>query len=111
MGYMPTMDQHIHMSFCPNSPPSDVVVLDETYATVSQYRLSQQQHRQPQQQQRQIDNSAAHSPENRRHDMQHDRFTAPPRQVSSDFIPAPHYAPPPSATQMEPPSSPMGRRS
>merc|ERR1719453_1096596 len=39
--YMPTMDQHIQMTFCPNSPPTDVVFLDARYATVAQHRLNQ----------------------------------------------------------------------
>lgn len=90
--YMPSMDQHIHMSFCPNSPPSEVVVLDERYATVSQHRLSQQpQSQQPQRQEQQPQ-------------------SAFPRQASSDFVPAPQYVPPSSTAHMEPPSSPMGRR-
>jgi len=40
--YMPTMDQYIQLSFCPNSAPSEVVVFNERYATVARYRLSQQ---------------------------------------------------------------------
>eukprot|EP00448_Togula_jolla_P036717 CAMPEP_0170627260 /NCGR_PEP_ID=MMETSP0224-20130122/31870_1 /TAXON_ID=285029 /ORGANISM="Togula jolla, Strain CCCM 725" /LENGTH=442 /DNA_ID=CAMNT_0010954235 /DNA_START=47 /DNA_END=1376 /DNA_ORIENTATION=+ len=39
--YMPMMDQFIHMSFCPNSAPSEVVVFDDRYATVAQHRLYQ----------------------------------------------------------------------
>jgi hypothetical protein len=124
--YMPTMDQHIHMSFCPYSPPREVVVLDERYATVSQHRLGQKQQQQqqqqqqrpcsPQQQQRPPYYSATHSPENRRHDMQQQRAAqeqrphpAAPRQVSSDFVPAPQYCPPQSATTSREPS-PQGRR-
>lgn len=39
--YMPRMDQHIHLSFCPNSAPTEVVFLDARYATVAQHRLKQ----------------------------------------------------------------------
>ncbi|CAK0801905.1 unnamed protein product, partial [Prorocentrum cordatum] len=39
--YMPDMDQSIRLSFCPNSEPKEVVVLDPRYANVSQHRLSQ----------------------------------------------------------------------
>jgi len=105
--YMPTMDQNFHLSFCPNGPPSEVVVLDDRYATVSQHRLSQQlvssqpqqnerengrRQQQPQSQQQQV-------PENARHEMQRSPSQEPERQpqhvaraASSDFIPSPMHS-------------------
>lgn len=41
--YMPTMDQCIQLTFCPNSAPTEVVFLDERYATVAQHTLNQRQ--------------------------------------------------------------------
>lgn len=43
--YMPTMDQFIQLSFCPNSAPTEVVFLDEKYATVAQHTINQRQQR------------------------------------------------------------------
>lgn len=39
--YMKTMDQYIQLSFCPNSAPSEVVVLDARYANAAQHSLHQ----------------------------------------------------------------------
>lgn len=39
--YMQTMDQHISLSFSPNSAPTEAVFCDERYATLAQYRLHQ----------------------------------------------------------------------
>jgi len=75
--YMPTMDQHIQMTFCPNSPPTDVVFLDARYATVAQHRLNQQAKL----------NERGMSQDGP--SQQHDR---PTREVSTDFIPKPTHA-------------------
>jgi hypothetical protein len=115
--YMPTMDQHIHLSYCPSGPPSEVVVLDERYATVSQHRLSQGQG-QPNDMRASQSKGRSESSENLRHDRQQraaqEQQLAAPRQVSSDFIPMPQYnmpanaqAPPPY--QGQPPLRPQNR--
>eukprot|EP00747_Dinoflagellata_sp_TGD_P031230 gnl/TRDRNA2_/TRDRNA2_135146_c0_seq1.p1 gnl/TRDRNA2_/TRDRNA2_135146_c0~~gnl/TRDRNA2_/TRDRNA2_135146_c0_seq1.p1 ORF type:complete len:577 (+),score=87.13 gnl/TRDRNA2_/TRDRNA2_135146_c0_seq1:62-1792(+) len=39
--YMPSMDQRIQLSFCPNSSPSEVVAFDSRYSTVAMHRATQ----------------------------------------------------------------------
>mmetsp|Transcript_27231 Transcript_27231/g.49985 ORF Transcript_27231/g.49985 Transcript_27231/m.49985 type:complete len:465 (+) Transcript_27231:58-1452(+) len=39
--YMPSMDQHFHLSFSPNAAPSEVVFLDARYASVAEHKMRQ----------------------------------------------------------------------
>lgn len=83
--YMPTMDQNFHLSFCPYGPPSEVVFLDERYATVSQHRLSEKKKQQ----------GAAVTQLSRQQSAPREQHQQPgnlPREASSDFIPAPMYS-------------------
>mmetsp|Transcript_32212 Transcript_32212/g.57752 ORF Transcript_32212/g.57752 Transcript_32212/m.57752 type:complete len:911 (-) Transcript_32212:95-2827(-) len=77
--YMPTMDQTIQLSFCPNSPPSEVVVMDPRYATVAQHRLSQM--------------SELEQRGTSYEGMLQQGGAQPPamREVSTEFVPSPIY--------------------
>lgn len=86
--YMPTMDQHLHLSFCPYSTPSQVVVFDDRYAGVAQYKLSQQA---PSRDGSLLEDGGA--------------MPTPVREVSTDFVPAPLYHPP----EAQPHHAPQGR--
>jgi len=130
--YMPTMDQHFHLSFSPHSAPSQVVVLDEQYATVAQHRLNQLAKRG---QSGEADGLTHHDPGH--HDPGYrdggyrdggyrdggygDGYQDQVRTVSSDFVPAPtatmycgpqhedprQYMPPPGAGHSGPPPQQM----
>eukprot|EP00928_Gymnodinium_smaydae_P013293 TRINITY_DN14862_c0_g1_i1.p1 TRINITY_DN14862_c0_g1~~TRINITY_DN14862_c0_g1_i1.p1 ORF type:complete len:805 (-),score=141.47 TRINITY_DN14862_c0_g1_i1:151-2448(-) len=78
--YMPTMDQHIQLSFCPNSPPSEVVVLDKAYATVAQHVLYKRA--KEERERAQMPPVSADNGNDRR---------MPNREASSDFVPSPAY--------------------
>eukprot|EP00747_Dinoflagellata_sp_TGD_P186323 gnl/TRDRNA2_/TRDRNA2_43299_c0_seq1.p1 gnl/TRDRNA2_/TRDRNA2_43299_c0~~gnl/TRDRNA2_/TRDRNA2_43299_c0_seq1.p1 ORF type:complete len:592 (-),score=93.48 gnl/TRDRNA2_/TRDRNA2_43299_c0_seq1:81-1856(-) len=69
--YMPSMDQHIQLTFCPNSTPSEVVVMDGRYATVALHRLNQQA------------KLAERGMSGER------QYPEAPRGVSTDFVPRP----------------------
>lgn len=75
--YMPMMDQHIQLSFCPNSPPTEVVVFDKAYATVAQHVLYKRAKEQEQ---------GLNAPK-----VGGDMRAAPNREASSDFVPSPQY--------------------
>merc|ERR1719316_2018801 len=78
--YMPTMDQCIQLTFCPNSAPTEVVFLDERYATVAQHTLNQ---RQRMQRDREASKDEYGSP------SRHPEPAHPPD--ASNFVPQPAY--------------------
>lgn len=84
--YMTTMDQHIVLSFCPNSAPGQVVVFDEAYAAAAQYALSQQ---------------AATSGRQESVLSNDGHIAQAVREVSTDFVPSPSYHPPESSGQQQ----------
>lgn len=84
--YMPTMDQHIQLSFCPNSSPNEVVVFDERYATVAQHRLSQ---RAEQQWQEPASPSDGRQQEHHHHQNGSGGYGA--RDGGNDVVPTPGY--------------------
>merc|ERR1719424_1901702 len=80
--YMPDIVQIIQLSFCPNSEPKEVVILDPRYANVSQHRLSQQ-----------LGDPGGMMPLPQAHADQHPGAHQPPREPSGDnFVPAPAHA-------------------
>mmetsp|Transcript_5400 Transcript_5400/g.13070 ORF Transcript_5400/g.13070 Transcript_5400/m.13070 type:complete len:457 (-) Transcript_5400:109-1479(-) len=71
--YMPSMDQHFHLSFSPNAAPSEVVFLDARYASAAEHKMRQGA------MQRERGNLAVptHGP------------THPMQEAETDFVPAP----------------------
>merc|ERR1719188_728053 len=88
--YMPSMDQYIQLSFCPNSAPSEVVAFNERYATVAQHRLSQR----AQQAERTRSTDGLRAPGN--------GCPTPVREVSTEFVPSPNWVPPASSQGVPP---------
>jgi len=80
--YMPMMEQYMQLSFCANSAPAEVVVLDPQYAPVAQHRLYQRAKLADRGQSADNQNmSLSSGPQDRR----------PTREASSDFVPSPVY--------------------
>lgn len=84
--YMPMMDQYIQLSFCPNSAPTEVVVLDALYARVAQHRLYQKARLEERGQSG--DGRGALAPYAQ---GGADRPAPMNREASSDFVPSPMY--------------------
>jgi hypothetical protein len=82
--YMPDMDQHIQLSYCPNSTPDQVVCFDEQYATRAQYVLGQQS-------QRSVSGDPGY--------MYNGGAQGPGRVPSTDFVPSPANTNQPPAGQ------------
>jgi hypothetical protein len=96
--YMPDMDQHIQLSYCPNSTPDLVVCFDEQYATVSQYTLT---NKRPLQSERSISGD-------RPYNMYPDNAQAPGRVPSTDFVPSPVHNHQPPQQRGPPPGAASG---
>mmetsp|Transcript_41586 Transcript_41586/g.114596 ORF Transcript_41586/g.114596 Transcript_41586/m.114596 type:complete len:687 (-) Transcript_41586:132-2192(-) len=91
--YMPGMDQYIQLSFCPNSTPSQVVVLDAEYATVAQHRLYQRAKLAERGQSGEGGASPTDAQQYGGGGGGNERPT-PYREASSDFVPSPMYQAP-----------------
>merc|ERR1719341_1341098 len=81
---MPAMDQNITLSYCPNSPPSEVVFLSEKYCGVAKFLM-------PVYAQDSVTLQAP-SPVTDVGRTVMDPRDLPTREASTDFIPAPNHS-------------------
>mmetsp|Transcript_31926 Transcript_31926/g.74742 ORF Transcript_31926/g.74742 Transcript_31926/m.74742 type:complete len:469 (+) Transcript_31926:105-1511(+) len=74
--YMPSMDQHFHLSFCPNSAPSEAVFLDARYSGLAEHKMRQNS--------KNRERGSLAMADLPTYDRQH-----PLQDVDTDFVPAP----------------------